>query len=115
MSIRLIVLVLAVVLSPVAVAAHPGHDPVAFTGTVTRILPDRVEIETFDKSLLQMRRIVASLDAQTKWKRGKQKIDASQVAVGASVVITMEPLDAENRATDFRALEVKVNEPKKKK
>jgi hypothetical protein len=112
---RLFTLLLLALLSQPVLAAHPDHDPVTMTGTLAQVLADRVEVEVFDAKLLRTRLIVASIDEKTKCRLGKQKIEPSQLEPGARIVITMEPLDAENRVTDFRAIEIRASEPKKKK
>lgn len=97
-----------------ALAGHPGHDPVAMTGTLIQISGNRIEVEVFDTAQLRTRRVVAAIDEKTKWRLGKQKIEPSQLEPGMRVVITMEPLDAENRVTDFRAIEIRASQPRKK-
>ena len=106
-------LLLALLSQPV-LAGHPGHDPVAMTGTLTRVLANRVEVEVFDTAQLRTRLVIASIDERTKWRLGKEKVEPSQLEPGVRVVITMEPLDAENRVTDFRAIEIRASQPKKK-
>ena len=106
-------LLLALLSQPV-IAGHPGHDPVAMTGTLIRLLGNRVEVEVFDSTLLRTRRVIASIDEKTKCRLGKEKVEPSQLEPGVRVVITMEPLDAENRVTDFRAIEIRASQPKKK-
>lgn len=75
--IKNIPVVLLLGLSALTVAgAHDGHgEQKVMSGTVKTVLPERIEIETFDQNTIQLKRIWIETDAKTKYVRAKTKVD----------------------------------------
>jgi hypothetical protein len=48
---------LLVLLAHAPAFAHPGHDPFAITGTLLRVLPERIEVDTYDTTAMQRRKV----------------------------------------------------------
>ena len=110
-------LVIALALLPVAVgsAAHPGHDPVALVGTLTRAFADRIDVETYDTSAMQKRTITVMTGEATKWRLGKKPVKPGELPIGTAVVITFEHAELKNGADGLMAIEIRGREIDKKK
>ena len=106
---------MVVLLTPAPIVAHPGHDPIAVSGTLLRVLPERIEVETFDTSTLQKRTMSIVTDEYTKWKLGKKTVDRQEVAAGASVIVAFTHAELEDGTDGLVALKVRAREVKKKK
>lgn len=83
------------------------------TGTVRTVQKDRIEIETFDDTLLQRRSVWILLDAKTKLLLGKNRVDALDLVSGHRVETAVRSEHARDGAIQLRAVQVRVNEPKK--
>ena len=106
---------MVVLLTPAPIVAHPGHDPIAVSGTLLRVLPERIEVETFDTSTLQKRTMSIVTDTYTKWKLGKRTVEPTELAAGTSVVVAFTHAELEDGTDGLVALEVRAREVKKKK
>jgi hypothetical protein len=104
-----------VLLAPVVVAAHPGHDPIAVTGTLLRVLPERIEVDTFDTTSMQKRTMSIVTDEYTKWKLGKKSVDRTELAAGTPVVVAFTHAELKDGTDGLVALEIRGREVKKKK
>ena len=104
-----------VLLGGAPIVAHPGHDPIAVTGTLLRVLPERIEVDTFDTSSLQKRTMSIVTDEYTKWKLGKRTVDRAELAAGTPVVVAFTHAELEDGTDGLVALEVRAREVKKKK
>lgn len=105
---------LIVVLTQVSIAAHPGHDPVAAIGTLVRVLPERIEVETYDTSVMQKRTISIVTEDATKWRLGKKPVKRGELPVGTPVVVTYEHVELKGGGEGLMAIEVRGREVKKK-
>ena len=81
--IRPTVLLGALLICSITAVAHPGHgDPVVFSGTVTAIESNRVQIETMDRASVMMKRVWVIVDEKTVVKVGKERLTAAALRVG---------------------------------
>jgi hypothetical protein len=106
---------LVVLLAPAPTIAHPGHDPIAVTGTLLRVLPERIEVDTFDTTSMQKRTVSIATDQYTKWKLGKKTVNPTELAAGTPIVVAFTHAELKDGTDGLVALEVRAREVKKKK
>lgn len=112
---RVALLALSLLCAPTFLAAHPGHDPVAVIGTLIRVLPDRIDVETYDTTVMQKRTITVMTEEATKWRLGKTPVKAGELPAGTPVVVTFEHAELKNGTDGLMAIEIRGREIKKKK
>lgn len=101
-------------LSPVLVAAHDGHDEIeVLFGTVKNVEDKTFELETLDQATLQRKTVSILLDAKTKFLLGKKRVETLELAAGQRIESTVRSEHTQEGSTRFRALQIKVSEPKK--
>lgn len=110
-----VILTLLAALVPLAVGAHPGHDPVAVTGTLLRVLPERIEVETYDTTVMQKKTVSIVTDEYTRWKLEKKTAKPSDLAAGMSIVVAFTHADLKDGTEGLVALEIRAKELKKNK
>jgi hypothetical protein len=106
---------LLILLAQVPLGAHPGHDPVAVIGTLTRVLPERIEVETYDTTVMQKRTITIMTEESTKWRLGKQPINRGELPIGTPVVVSFSHAELKDGRDGLVAIEIRGREVKKKK
>ena len=98
------------------VEAHDGHgEQVVMTGTIKTVLAERIELETFDQTMLQMKRVWVITDAKTKYVRAKKRVDAqaAQPVPGERVVAVVSREHTEDKSERLIALQIELNAAKK--
>jgi hypothetical protein len=105
---------LVVLLAHAPTFAHPGHDPLAVSGTLLRVLPGRVEVNIFDATVLQNRTVSIVTDEFTKWKLGKKIVQPTDLTAGTPVVVAFTHADLKDGTEGLIALEIRGREVKKK-
>jgi len=105
------VCLLSVLASPV-MSGHP-HDErriVLLRGTVTKVdVANRaVEVDTVDPTTKQTHNILVLLDKKAKLRRGKTRIEPSDLKVGQQVMATVELTHDETQAERFIALGIQI-------
>lgn len=94
--------------------AHEGHGEISIlTGTVRSVAKDRLEIETFDNTLLQRKNVWILLDDKTKLLVGKNRVDTIELVFGHRVETAVQSEHARDGSIQLRAVQVRLNEPKK--
>jgi len=96
--------------------AHDGHgETVVMSGTIKTVLAGRIEIETFDQSLLQLKRIWVITDAKTQYRRAKKRMDAesAQPAEGERIVAVVSSEHTKDNSTRLVALQIDLGALKK--
>ena len=105
---------LVVLLAPVPITAHPGHDLVAVTGTLVRVLPERIEVNTYDTAAMQRRTVSIVTDQHTKWRLGKKTVNPTELAAGTPVVVAFTHAELRDGTDGLVAPEVRRREAKRK-
>lgn len=104
----------ALLLVAVPLGAHEGHGEISIlTGTVRSVANDRLEIETFDDTLLQRKNVWMLLDDKTRLLVGKHQVKTIELVFGHRVETAVRSEHARDGSTQWRALQVRLNEPKK--
>jgi hypothetical protein len=71
---------------PAAALVHPGHgEVVLYSGQISAIEIQRVELEVFDKAAMATRRLWVVVDAATVVRVGKAKLPVTDLRVGQKV------------------------------
>jgi hypothetical protein len=83
--------VVAALVMPAAARAHGGHTHKVM-GTVTSFTDTLLEVKTTEGAV-----VVMTVDAATVYRRGKQKVDATVLAVGGRVVVDAAGANAGQR------------------
>ena len=110
----LVLSVLLLLQLTVPLGAHDGHGEVSIlTGSVRSVERDRVEIETLDHTTLQRKNVWILLDAKTKFLVGKNRVNRLDLVFGQRVESTVRSEHARDDSIQFRAMQVRVKEPKK--
>jgi hypothetical protein len=115
MDVTRVLVGLLVVLAQLPIAAHPGHDPIAVTGTLVRVLPERIEADAYDTTVMQRRTVSIVTDEYTKWKLGKKTVNPTELAAGTPVVVAFTHAELKDGTDGLVALEIRAREVKKKK
>jgi hypothetical protein len=106
---------LLVLLAHAPASAHPGHDPIAVSGTLVRVFPERIEVDTFDATSMQRRIVSIVTDEYTRWTLGKKTVNPAELMAGTAVVVAFTHAELEDGSDGLVALEVRGREVKKKK
>lgn len=112
---RIVVVGLLVLLAHAPTLAHPGHDPIAVSGTLLRVLPERIEVDTYDTTVMQRRTVSIVTDQYTRWKLGKKTVNPTELAAGTPVVVAFTHAELKDGTDGLVALEIRGREVKKKK
>ena len=113
---HLVVLLLLSVSALVPLGAHDGHaEQVVLSGTIKTVLPERIELETFDQTMLQLKRMWVITNDKTQYRRGKKRVDAetAQPAPGERVVAVVTSEHAKDNSLRLVAEKIDLNAPKK--
>ena len=106
---------LALVLASSPVFAHPGHDPIAVTGTLVRVLPLSIDVETFDTTVFQKRTLSIVVDEYTRWRLGKKTVQPGEMPPGTPVTVVFTHVDQAGGSSGLIAMEIRGREVKKKR
>ena len=109
-----VLLGLLVLLAPLPLAAHPGHDPIAVIGTLVRVLPQRIDVETYDSTVMRKRTVSIVTDELTKWRLGRKTVPAGELIAGTPVVVSFTHAELKDGTDGLIALEIRGREVKKK-
>ena len=102
-----VLLGLLLLLAPVGVSAHPGHDPVAVSGTLLRVLPERIEVDTYDTTIMQKRTVSIVTDQDTRWKLGRKAVNPTDLTAGTPVVVSFTRAEVKDAYRGVVALEIR--------
>lgn len=114
---HLLVLLLLSVSGLTPVQAHDGHgEKVVMSGTIKTVLSERIEIETFDQTMLQLKRVWIITDDKTQYRRAKKRVGAetAQPVPGERVVAVVGSEHARDNSLRLVAEQIDLNGPKKK-
>lgn len=111
----LVPLTIAALLSAVPVAgAHPGHGSKVLTGTLKAVAKDAITIEIRDLATLQTRSVRILVDEETKYRVGKEPVEALGSMIGAYTVAVVDYEDGQRGEVIYRATDVRITKPKNK-
>jgi hypothetical protein len=114
---HLLVLLLLSVSGLTRVQAHDGHgERLVMSGTIKTVLSDRIELETFDQAMLQLKRVWVITDAKTKYVRAKKRIDVetAQPVPGERVVAVVSSEHTKDNSLRLVAEQIELKGLKKK-
>jgi hypothetical protein len=108
------VLIAALLSAASASAAHPGHGSDVLTGTLMSAAEDAITIEFRDLATTQLRRVRILVNEDTKYRVGKEPIDAPKSMIGAHAAAIVDYEESPTGEVIYRATEVRFRKPKKK-
>ena len=109
---HLVILLLLSVSALVPLGAHDGHGKqLVLSGTIKTVLPERIELETFDQTMLQLKRVWVITNAKTKYVRAKKHVDVetAQPTAGECVVAVVSSEHTEDKSERLIALQIELN------
>ena len=85
------------------------------SGTIKTVLPERIELETFDQTMLQLKRVWVITDDKTQYRRAKKRVDAetAQPVPGERVVAVVMSEHTKDNSLRLVAQKIDLNGPKK--
>ena len=95
--------------------AHPGHGSTVVTGTVLSTSPTAVMIEVRDLASLTTRTVRVLVNADTKYRIGKERVNGAQAQVGTRVEALVDYEEGPSGDTIYLARELKLSKPKGKR
>lgn len=112
----LVPLMIAALLSaPPVAGAHPGHGSKVLTGTLKAVAKDAITLEIRDLATLQIRSVRIPVDDETKYRVGKEPIEAPGSMIGSDTAAVVDYEDGPGGEVIYRAIEVRITKPKNKK
>jgi hypothetical protein len=108
--------VAALILGMGAITAHDGHgETLVLTGTIQAISAERIEIEARDEAAMQLKRVWVITTPKTKYKRGKQFVNAKAVelTLGERVTAVVSSEHTDDKSLRLLALQLELNARKK--
>ncbi|MFN8059535.1 MAG: DUF5666 domain-containing protein [Vicinamibacterales bacterium] len=106
---------LAAALSLVSASAHPGHGSTLLVGTLLSVSANEVTIEVRDLASLTTKRVRVAVDADTKYRRDKERVTWSELVVGSRVEIAAAYEEDADGRTAYLATEIKLPKAKPKR
>ena len=113
---HLVVLLLLSVSALVPLGAHDGHgEQLVLSGTIKTVLPVRIELETFDQTMLQLKRVWVITNVKTRYVRAKKRVhvETARPLPGERVVAVVSSEHTEDRSERLIALQIELNAAKK--
>lgn len=113
----LLVLFLCSVSALARIEAHDGHgEKVVVSGTIKTVVAGRIELETFDQTMLQLKRVWVITDANTRYVRARKRVDVetAQPVPGERVVAVVASEHTKDNSLRLVAEQIELNRPKKK-
>ena len=113
----LLILLLFVTVGAVArIETHDGHgEKLTMMGTIKTVLPQRIEIETFDQAMMQFKRVWVITDVNTRYVRAKKRLDAeaAQPLEGERVVAVVSSEHTADNSLRLIGLQIELSARKK--
>jgi hypothetical protein len=99
-----------------AISAHDGHgETLVLAGTIRAIAAERIEIEARDEASMQLKRVWVITSPKTKYKRGKQFVDAgaAELTLGERVTAVVRSEHTDDKSLRLLALQLELKAKKK--
>jgi hypothetical protein len=106
------VAVIALLATFVPVAAHENHALIVIAGTVAAVETGRLQLDTFDRTTLQRKKLWLLIDAKTRLRIGKERVETLDLRPGHQVDTVAQSEDTPDGSLRYRAIQIRLNQPK---